>query len=142
MQPEVAANMLPVLRKFMFLCSERWNSEASITTITIPTLVLVGTEDTLVPPSMAERLFDVRPPGRRTSQGIRRARALTFVSCDIAGAAVPQAAGAPAGKKQMVHFEGGTHNDTVAHRDYFKAVATFWKRYVADFLDVGDEGDD
>jgi fermentation-respiration switch protein FrsA (DUF1100 family) len=60
-QPLVARHLLPLLGPLTAMCTETWDSATAITRVRAPTLVIVGTHDTLVPPHMSERLFQARP---------------------------------------------------------------------------------
>jgi len=117
--------LLPALRFLMFMCTEKWNSLAAISKITAPTLVIVGTADTLVPPSMSERLFEVQVGCLpRVSSSVVTNMYLR-IPCWF-----NQASGAPQDMKKIVRIDGGTHNDTILARDYFEQVARFWTEYI------------
>ena len=51
------------------MCTEKWNSLDAIRRVNVPTLIMVGTHDTMVPPIMSEQLFEVCPCPSRCESG-------------------------------------------------------------------------
>jgi fermentation-respiration switch protein FrsA (DUF1100 family) len=57
--PDLVPFVIPMLRYFTFLCTEKWWSLNRIRLIErIPVLFLVGDRDELIPPFMSKKLFD------------------------------------------------------------------------------------
>lgn len=55
--PDMVDIVLPFLRYFKFLSRNQWSSETKIASIKMPTLLLSGRLDELVPCSMMDRLY-------------------------------------------------------------------------------------
>ncbi|KAI9472821.1 bem46 protein, variant [Coemansia sp. RSA 989] len=100
--PKLVPNVLPILKHFTFLASEKWNSEANIQRIAkVPILFLSGLQDELVPPPHMRQLYELA-----TRVGNEKPR----VSWE--------------------EFSRGNHNDTCVQPNYYERISTWWKEVV------------
>ncbi|CAG8642030.1 9395_t:CDS:2, partial [Scutellospora calospora] len=64
--PKLIPHVVPQLRHFSFLCTQKWESEKAIKLIkNVPILFLSGTEDELIPKEHTKKLYDLVEGSRK-----------------------------------------------------------------------------
>ncbi|KAI9094585.1 Alpha/Beta hydrolase protein [Phlyctochytrium arcticum] len=112
--PKLIPHVLPYIRHFTFLCSDKWNTEQTIKTIKeLPILLLSGGKDELIPAPQMARLCIAA----RTARGVPPPSSETSL---------------PTTEKnvQFIVFPSGTHNETCMQKGYFQHVFAFWDNFV------------
>ncbi|KAJ1736539.1 bem46 protein, variant [Coemansia sp. Benny D160-2] len=102
--PKLVPHVLPILKYFTFLASEKWVSETAIRKITdVPILFLSGLQDDLVPPPHMRKLYEL---AQRNQDSEKRM------------------------KVSWEEFPEGNHNDTCIQPNYFEAIAKWWRETI------------